>query len=262
MLILPIKNINPKTKNDSYVNAQIKFVNQELVKTGKDMALSPCNINVCGYEFNGSVYDEKNISPEVITEFIRNCSKSVNSHVQKNCLISTKIDSETGMYDIYNVELPPEKVSSELDSLYGKVILDIKNKIPNKAKGRYISFDDVGLSEYFNMNNLVVLENFIQEERSLGENETVQGMIDALAFLNLFEFPIIPKTTIKAQEINSVLTKMSLLNTDIYQKMHKMKLMAEKNREIYMIMSRSNIIINKTPLKLIHKEKQLIKKAA
>ena len=268
MLILPIKNINPKTKIDSYVNTQIKFANQELVKSGKDMALSASNINVCGYEFSGSSYDEKHHSLQMITEFVRECSKSVNSHIQKSCFVSTKVDPETGLYDIYSIELPKEKVSDELDVLYGRVVLDIKSSLPNKVKGKYISFDEVGLGKYFNMENLFALESITRANGNyfnhddLSDNEDLQGMVKALEFMELFDCAIIPKTTMKASEIDACLSKMSVLNTDVYQKMKKMKQIAEKNREIYMIMSKSNTIINKTPFKLIHKEKQLIKKAA
>ena len=259
MLILPIVNRN------RVMNVEIRLRNARKIKT--DVFYRDANesdIIVNREKFSNSVY--KNSREEnAPTDFIR--SKSI--LYPRNFLVTTKQRTDSRNYDVYEISQPPRKVNDSLDKLYGKAITDLRKKIPGvKNRGRYVSFEKLGMSEYLTDEKIAKLQRIVKEERDqskwpeLFEKEGIADIGSTLDFINSFECTVVSDTTIPEDSMKDTLKSLEIINTRDYKNLNNYYKMAKRNADIYTKISYINKIMYDKPLTLIQseKQKQLVKK--
>lgn len=259
MLILPIVNRN------RVMNVEIRLRNARKIKT--DVFYRDANesdIIVNREKFSNSTF--KNSREEnAPTDFIR--SKSI--LYPRNFLVTTKQRTDSKNYDVYEIEQPPRKVNDCLDKLYGKAITDLRKKIPGvKNKGRYVSFEKLGMSEYLTDEKIAKLQRIVKEERDqskwpeLFEREGIADIGNTLDFINNFECTVVSDTTIPESSMKDTLKSLEIINTRDYKNLNNYYKMAKRNADIYTKISYINKIMYDKPLTLIQseKQKQLVKK--
>ena len=132
MLVMPILNTSKNGISKIY-NVEVTLKTAAKVK--KDTKLrgfSESDIIINGTSFNDSVYNIKNKQPNVIVNFLRNNNFRAN---KKDFLITTRENSNSNLFDLYNVDMPPRKITAGLDNLYGSVVIDMQKEIPNIKHG-------------------------------------------------------------------------------------------------------------------------------
>ena len=259
MLILPIVNRN------RVMNVEIRLRNARKIKT--DVFYRDANesdIIVNREKFSNSTF--KNSREEnAPTDFIR--SKSI--LYPRNFLVTTKQRTDSKNYDVYEIEQPPRKVNDCLDKLYGKAITDLRKKIPGvKNRGRYVSFEKLGMSEYLTDEKIAKLQRIVKEERDqskwpeLFEREGIADIGNTLNFINNFECTVVSDTTIPESSMKDTLKSLEIINTRDYKNLNNYYKMAKRNADIYTKISYINKIMYDKPLTLIQseKQKQLVKK--
>ena len=128
MLIMPILNTSKDGISRIY-NVEVRLKNA--IKVKKDINLrgyEEADVIVNGSSFKNSIFNEKNQESNVVVNFIRN--KNYRSD-KKDFLVTTRNHSNSNLYDLYSIEVPPRKVTTGLDNLYGKVIIDMQKEIPD-----------------------------------------------------------------------------------------------------------------------------------
>ena len=168
-----------------------------------------------------------------VVNFIRNTSL-IRS---RDFLVTTRKGASDG-YNVYQVKQPPKFINPALDNLYASVITDMRKKIPNLERGRYLSLEKLGLGDYLSEEKLSMLRNIVQtEDRSrwlqLFEQAGIADIPQTLEFLNYFDWTVISSTTISEQTIQNCLAAMEPLNTQEYRNLKKYYQMAKSNQEIY-----------------------------
>lgn len=259
MLILPIINKN------RVMNVEIRLRNAKKIKT--DVFYRDANesdIIVNREKFSNSIF--KNSREEnAPTDFIR--AKSI--LYPRNFLVTTKTRNDSNNYDVYEVSQPPRRVNTCLDKLYGKAITDLRKKIPGvKNRGRYVSFEKLGMNEYLTDEKIAKLQRVVKEERDqskwpdLFEKEGIADVGNTLDFINNFECTVVSDTTIPEDSMKDTLKSLEIINTRDYRQLNKYYIMAKRNADIYRKISYINKIMYDKPLTLIQseKQKQLVKK--
>ena len=184
-------------------------------------------------------------------------------------LLTTRYYLNSELYDIYEVQYPNDNKERSLDILYSKAIKDINNNIPNKNnRGRYISFDDIGLSDSINDEVLTKLQKIVTKEKDpskwkeLLEKENISYLYDILDNLNLYDYSIIKDSEVSEESISDSIKALSTINTRDYKNLKKYYNMAKSNTETYIKLSYINRILYGKSLKLIqmnNNQKKLIK---
>ena len=259
MLILPIVNRN------RVMNVEIRLRNARKIKT--DVFYRDANesdIIVNREKFSNSTF--KDLREEnAPTDFIR--SKSI--LYPRNFLVTTKQRTDSKNYDVYEVSQPPRKVNTCLDKLYGKAITDLRKKIPGvKNRGRYVSFEKLGMNDYLTDEKIAKLQRIVKEERDqtkwpeLFEKEGISDISNTLDFINNFECTVVSDTTIPEDSMKDTLKSLEIINTRDYKNLNNYYKMAKRNADIYTKISYINKIMYDKPLTLIQseKQKQLVKK--
>ena len=247
------------------MNVEIRLRNARKIKT--DVFYRDANesdIIVNREKFSNSTF--KNSREEnAPTDFIR--SKSI--LYPRNFLVTTKQRTDSKNYDVYEIEQPPRKVNDCLDKLYGKAITDLRKKIPGvKNRGRYVSFEKLGMSEYLTDEKIAKLQRIVKEERDqskwpeLFEREGIADIGNTLNFINNFECTVVSDTTIPESSMKDTLKSLEIINTRDYKNLNNYYKMAKRNADIYTKISYINKIMYDKPLTLIQseKQKQLVKK--
>ena len=265
MLILPIVNKNPINDRKRIMNVAITLRNAKKIRT--DVYLNEAeesDIIVNREKFSNSIF--KDIREEnAPTDFIR--AKSI--LYPRNFLVTTKQRTDSKNYDVYEVSQPPRKVNTSLDKLYGKAITDLRKKIPGvKNRGRYVSFEKLGMDEYLTDEKIAKLQRIVKEERDqskwpeMFEKEGIADIGNTLDFINNFEFTVVSDTTIPESSLQDALKALSVIKTRDYKNLNNYYKMAERNADIYKKISYINKIMYDEPLTLIQSErqKQLVKK--
>lgn len=259
MLILPIVNRN------RVMNVEIRLRNARKIKT--DVFYRDANesdIIVNREKFSNSTFRDSK-EENAPTDFIR--SKSI--LYPRNFLVTTKQRTDSRNYDVYEISQPPRKVNDSLDKLYGKAITDLRKKIPGvKNRGRYISFEKLGMSEYLTDEKIAKLQRIVKEERDqskwpeLFEKEGIADIGSTLDFINNFECTVVSDTTIPEDSMKDTLKSLEIINTRDYKNLNNYYKMAKRNADIYTKISYINKIMYDKPLTLIQseKQKQLVKK--
>ncbi len=260
MLILPIVN------NERIMNVEIKLKGASKVRHGvlyDDALAGDIIVNREKFSDSSFVHSKDKNAP---IDFIR--SKSI--LYPRDFLVTTKHEADSDYYDVYQVPQPPKKVNDGLDELYSKAILDMKCEIPgNEPKGKYISFQDLGIDVGLSDEKIAALQRIIKEERNSSnwgnqfEKAGITDLPDTVAFLNHFECTILSDTMIPEKSFQDTLKAMSSINTRDYRNLKKYYRMARSNAEIYTKISYISKIVYDKPLALKHsnsKQKQYVKR--
>ena len=249
------------------MNVEIKLKDAEKVRTGvcyDDAGESDIIVN--REKFSESSYKNSKTATAPI-DFIR--SKSI--LYPRRFLVTTRVESDSSLYDVYEVPQPPKKVNECIDKLYSKAITDMRKEIPNRPKrGRYISFEDLGFHKQLTDDKIALLQKVVKESRDskdLGDKLQSSGIADLAEtadFINNFECTILSDTEIPEDSLKDTLKVMSSINTRDYRNLNKYYKMAKSNTEIYTKIRYVNKVIYDKPL-VLHKsgnvgQKTLIKK--
>ena len=260
MLILPIVNKN------RVMNVEIKLKNASKVRSrvySDDVQESDIIVN--REKFSDSSFRESR-DEAAPTDFIR--SRSI-LH-PRNFLVTTKQENDTNLFDVYEVAQPPRKVNSSLDKLYGKAITDLRKEIPGvKGRGRYVSFEKLGLGKHLTEDKIASLQKIVKDERDssrwpeLFKKAGIADLKDTVEFINTFECTVISDTSLSEASLQDTIKQLEVINTKDYRNLRNYYNMAKTNTDIYTRISYINNIIYDKPLTLIQTEKQakqLIKK--
>lgn len=259
MLILPIVNRN------RILNVEVKLKDAAKIRSGVkfDDALES-DVIVNGKKLSESTYkDEKN--NYAVLDFIRG-----NSLVHKrNYLVTTRESSDSTFYDVYEVPQPPKKVNDSLDELYASVVTDMRKEIPGIKRGRYISFEKLGIDKHLTDDKLSKLQRIVKDVRdtrqwpALFEEEGIADLHQTINFINNFDCTVINDSTIPEDSIQDILKSLEQLNTRDARNLRNYYNMALANQNIYAKISYINRLIYDRPLSLIQsksqKQKQLVK---
>lgn len=258
MLILPIVN------RDRILNVAVKLKGAEKIRTGVsfDDAVS-CDVIVNGKKFSDSVYKGSR-EEDAILDFIR-----TNSLVYKrNFLVTTKEYSDSSLYDVYEVEQPPKKVTEGLDNLYSQLLTDKRKEIPEHRKGRYLSLEKLGVANHLTDAKIAKLQQIVNEVRDSSQRSKmfseagVSDLVDTLTFLNNFDCTVIPDSTIPEDTMQKILQIFSILNTKDTKNLQNYYNIALSNRDIYGKISYIHKIIYGKPFTLIQSKSQKQKQFA
>ena len=168
MLVLPIVN------KRRVMNVQIRLKNAEKIRKGvayDDAVESEIIVN--REKFSESSYSTSKDENAPI-DFIR--SKSI--LYPRNFLVTTKEENDSHIHlifleSLYEVSQPPKSVSRSLDTLYSKAINDMRKEIPGvQTRGRYISFEELGLDEHLTDEKIASLQKIVKEVRDTSINFT------------------------------------------------------------------------------------------
>lgn len=261
MLILPIVN------KHRIINAKFEWKNKKKIKTRVNYA-DACKSDIIVNREKFSESSFKNLKEDnAPVDFIRSRSLLY----PRDFLVTTKEERNTKFYDIYEFSQPPKRINTNLDKLYSKVILDLLNEIPGEEqRGRYISFDELGIGEHLTDEKIATLQRIVKEERNINrwqilfEEAGIADLKETIDFFKNFECTVISDTTIPEESLQDTLKALSNLRTRDYKNLKKFYEIAKTNAEIYTKISYINKIIYDEPLLLIQsqsqKQKQFIKK--
>ena len=264
MLIMPILNTN-KNGDTKIYNVEVKLKNASKVRENTLVnGIVDSNVVVGNSSFNDSIYNTKNKENNVIVNFIRN-----HHYRDKNrFLVTTRKHSDNNYYDLYSVEMPPKKVTTGLDNLYGQAILDMQKEIPNIKKGRYISLEKLGSVDHISDERLkklkYVVENSVDEsnlEHLLLANN-LGDLSSTLEFIRLFDFTILDEATISEKQIVDLLKSFDIISTRDSKSLERYYKIAIENKNAYKKLSALSRILTSKPINLIqrnHNNKVLIK---
>lgn len=252
MLILPIVNRN------RILNVEVKLKNAIKIRTGvrfSDAAESEVLVNGIRLSESsfGKVRDDK-----AVLEFIRTNSL----RYKRNYLITTREESDSLAYDVYEVEQPPKKVCEALDDLYVSVITDMRKEIPKNKRGRYLSFEKLGFGDALADEKIQTLEEVTKktsdskEIATLAEEAGVGDLVSMLDFLKIFDCTVVEETTISEENLQTVVESLRKLNTRDSRNLVNYYNMALSNRDIYSKLSTVNKLVYDKPLTLIQSKKQ------
>lgn len=256
MLVMPILiNSNQQSK---ICNVEIKLKSAVKVKKKTDLkGFGQSDIIVNGSSFNNSVYNIVNKRPNVVVNFVRNNNMRSD---KKNFLISTRSYSNSPLFDLYNVESLPRKVSSGLDNLLGTVLLDIQKEIPDIKHGRNVDLKELGVDFHITDDKIEKLKYIVENVEDKDKWEylfSANGIGDlksTIDFMNLFDFTIINESTISKENLTSVINSFSYLYDQNYRTLNKYYNKAINNREVFHKLNILNQLIYEKPIHLIHKK--------
>lgn len=248
------------------MNVAIKLKDATKIRHGvhSDNALQS-EIIVNREKFSESSFkDSKDVSAAV--DFIR--SKSL--LYPRNFLVTTKEEVNSSLYDVYEVAQPPKKVNDNLDKLYSKAITDMQKEIPGvENRGRYISFEELGIDKHITNEKIARLQQIVREERDSTvwpekfQEAGIADLSDTLDFINNFECTIISDSTIPETSLQDTISALEAINTREFRNLNKYYTRAKSNTDIYTKISYINKLIYDEPLSLINSrqtQKKLIKK--
>lgn len=189
----------------------------------------------------------------------------------RNFLVTTKEENDSNLYDVYEVAPPPKKVNDSLDKLYSRAITDMTKEIPGtERRGKYVSFEQLGIGEYLTDEKIASLQKIVKEERDESlwprrfQEAGIADLSETIDFINNFECTVLSDTSIPEDSLQDTLKAMSVINTRDYKHLNKYYKIAKSNTEIYTKISYINKIIYDKPLALIQSkkqaQKQLVKK--
>ena len=251
MLILPIANKN------HIMNVRIKLLHsKKLQERTKWADAKKSDIIVNKESFNKSIFSES-LDKSVPVDFVR--SKSI--LYPRSYLVTTNTTSDSDKYDIYEVEKVPAKVDEGMDNLYSAALTDIRKQVPDlKEKGRYISFEKLGVGANFTEEKIALLQRIIKEyDKSswprLFEQYDIADLEKTIDFINNFECEILSETTIPEKSLEDTLKGLEVINSKDARNLRNYYNMAYSNRDIYLMLSYVNKILTDKPLNLIKSEK-------
>ena len=267
MLVMPILNTSKNGTTKIY-NVMISLKTASKVRENTTVnGIGDEDIVIGSSSFKNSIYNTKNMEDNAIVNFVR--SKNYHTN-RKNFLVSTRNYATKMAYDLYNVEIPPRKVTKGLDALYSKAIIDIQKQIPDIKKGRYVSLKDMGVIDHISDERLEQLRYVVD---TASNDTNLQYMLLAhnlgdlkatLDFIKLFDFIIISEATVYENQVTDLLSALEFTATRESKNLQKYYNLAKDNKDAYYRLSTLNKIINGKPINLIQsreKSKVLVKTA-
>jgi len=254
MLVLPIVN------RDRIMNVRISLKNVHKIKSGvkyDDIRASDLIVN--NNSFTDSSYGLERIEPANIIQFIRNSS----IRDKKSFFVSTKEEDYSDLYDLYEIDYPLEKVTEGLDKLFGSAVLDLKDEIPGRIKGRYVDFEMLGVTDHITDDELERLEciakSSIDNYAKIIKDNNLETLIDTLGFLELFDCEVIENSTVKLEIFKKNLGVFNAIHSKDIKRLNYYLDLALANQEAYSRLSRLYNIVYNDSLKWIHNSKDKIK---
>lgn len=257
MLVMPILINSNKQSHTKICNVEIKL--KSAIKVKKKTSLKgfeQSDIIVNGSSFNNSVYNIVNKRPNVVVNFVRNNNMRSD---KKNFLISTRSYSDSPLFDLYNIESLPRKISSGLDNLLGTVLLDIQKEIPDIKHGRNVDLKELGVDFHITDDKIEKLKYIVKnvEEKDKWEYlfsaNGIGDLKSTIDFINLFDFTIINESTLPEENLTSIIDSFSYLYDQNYHTLKKYYNKAVNNREVFHKLNILNQLIYEKPIHLIHK---------
>lgn len=262
---MPILNTNKNGISKIY-NVEVKLKKASKVKEGVLVrGLNESDIIINGTSFNNSVYNTKGIDPNVTVNFLRNFNYKAN---KKDFLITTREYSDSNLYDLYSIPMPPRKIAAGLDSLYGSAILDMKKEIPGIKKGRYISLKKLGIDKHITEEKIEKLSYLAETEKDSDKRKDIfqlNGVSDlakTLDFMRLFDCTIVGEATLTEEQLSNMVDILGAIQTRDYRNLARLYEIAKENKEVYSKLTRISKIVDNKPLNLIKsksKSKVLVK---
>lgn len=252
MLILPIVNRN------RVLNVEVKLKTADRIRTGvrlSDVGESEVMIN--NQKLSDSSYKDDRTDGAAL-EFIRANSM----RFRRNYLITTRTEASSSLYDVYEVEQPPKRINDGLDKLYISAITDMRKEIPGNKRGRYVSFEKLGVGQHLTDEKLQRLQDIIckvsepSELPVLLERAGVIDLVETLDFIRVFDCTVIEDTSIAEDTLQGMIESLRKLNTRESRNLASYYNMALSNRDIYSKISTINKMVYDKPLQLIQSKKQ------
>ena len=259
MLILPIVNRN------RVLNVEVKLKNSEKIRTNvylEDTKESEVIVN--GKKFTDSSYNSGSNDEYGVVDFIRNAS----IRNKGDYFITTRENSSSKLYDVYEVAHPYKKVHPSLDNLYASVVMDMRKEIPDIKRGRYLSLEKIGLDKHLTDEKIQRLQQIVKEEKDqsrwpvLFKEAGIMDLCETLDFINMFDCTVISDTSLPEDVLESTIKALEPLSTKDYRNLSNYYKMAKENKNIYSKLSIINKAIYNKPYTLIQnktkKQKQLV----
>ncbi len=252
MLVLPIVNKN------RILNVSVSIKDASKVRTGVRLDdTNASDIIVNGRSFLASSFNDSHDSKDII-DFIR-----ANSILYKrNIFVSTKEESSSDKYDIYEVPLPWKKINDSTDGLYIAAVLDMQKETPNNIKGKYFSFEKLGFDEVFSDEKVSIVKRIVSSNgnsldlEGLFKENGVFDLIETLEFMRMFDFTVIGQASIPEDVFEAVLSSFDRFNSKDTKSLKKYYNMALTNRDIYAKMSYVNKLVYDRSFDIIKSEGQ------
>ena len=259
MLVMQILNTGKDGINRIY-NVKIALKGASKVKKSTSLrGFGESDIIVNGSSFNNSIFNTKNHDESVVVNYIR--GKMYNSS-KKDFLVTTRSNSDSKLYDLYNVSIPAKKVTSGLDRLYGKAIIDMQKEIPNINKGRYVSLLDLGICDHISDEKIDMLKYFVDKARNEDElnylllTNNLGNIKATIDFIKQFDFTIISEATIKEDDFNKVLSSLNYTSSRDARNLKRYYNIAKDNKDCYESLSKINRILYGKSINLIQKREK------
>lgn len=256
---MPILNTSKDGTTRIY-NVEVRLKTAVKVKENTELkGFDESDIIVNGSSFKKSIFSSQKSDGSVVVNFIRN--KNYRSS-KKDFLITTRHNSDSDLYDLYSVELPPKKVNLCLDNLYGKVITDLQKEIPDIKRGRYLSLNGIGLDEYITEERMAKLIHIKQMAKNDEEFEylalanNLGDLKSTLDFINLFDFKVIDESIILESQVTDLMKLFNNTYTRESRNLNSYYNLAKSNKESYRKLSKLSKILYGKPASLIHKEEK------
>lgn len=253
MIVLPIVN------RGRILNVEVTL--KDVSKVGSKTSgfnINSSDIMIHNKKYNDSFYNKNIATPKTVMNFLRENGKIGKSNV----LVTTKADDK-GLFDIYDIKYPSDKVSDGFDNLIGTLLLDLKNESINK-KGRYLDLYKLGVFDLITDERLTHLEYLSQNMNQLNiskyiEEHDLRGLFKLIQAMDMFEFTVISKSSITEEEFNSFTNFLGPTNSKDYNSLLNYYDLAKNNKNEYSKLSYIYKIINNKPLNLIQKRKEKVK---
>lgn len=252
MLILPIIN------KGRVLHVEVKLKSANKVRTGIRFSdASESEVIVNGKLLSESIYkDDK--SKCAVLDFIRNNSL----RNRRNYLVTTREESSSNAYDVYEVEQPPRKIVEGLDNLYASLVTDLRKEIPGHRRGRYISLKTLGVGSHITDEKIERLEYVVKNVSdtsqwpALFRREGVDDLVETLDFLSGLECTVVSNSSVNEEQLQGIVEALNKVNTRESRNLNSYYNMACDNRNVYSKLSYVNKLINDKPLDLIQSQRQ------
>ena len=181
---------------------------------------------------------------------------------KKDFLVTTRHNSNSSLYDLYNIEIPPRKVTTGLDNLYGKVIIDMQKEIPDIKRGRYLSLAEVGVGEHLTEERLAKLKYISETSKDDKEfdylilSNSMGDLRSTIDFIRMFEFEVVEESTVLENQVEDLINQLEKTKTREYRNLKSYYDMAKKNKVVYKKLSKLNQILYGRPINLIQKREK------
>lgn len=253
MIVLPIVN-RGRILN---VEVTLKDVSKVGSKT-TDFNINSSDIIIHNKKYNDSFHSKNVATPKSVMGFLRENGKIGKS----NILVTTKSD-EKGLFDIYDVKYPKDKVSDGLDNLIGTLILDLKNESASQ-KGRYLDLYKLGVFDIITDDRLSDLEFLSKNMGKINiakyvEEHDLRCLFKLIQAMDMFNFKVINKSVISLDKFDSFTEFLEPTNSKDYNSLLNYSDLAKNNKNEYSKLSYIYKIINNKPLNLIQTTKEKVK---